>query len=307
MKIRTWINAVVLLIISISCSEEDNIAANPQNELVNTVDFSLGKTEQKYTTNDGQTREYILYVPTSINLESSKVPLLFSIHGRDMTDDLMFSMTQLDQLAEIDGFIVVYPQSLPINGGNKWNGSTSTSGGLPDDTGFIKGLTDLLTESLNIDSERIYLSGFSNGVFFSFHMLCQFSETYAAIAGAGGGMNELTLTDCITTLPKPVLLIHGTDDTTVPYSEAETALDYWIDFNQTDTQPLVEFIPDTNPSDGSTVEVYTYSKGNNNVQVIHHLILGGGHHWPGFNGNMDIEASSVIWNFLSDFDINGPI
>lgn len=35
--------------------------------------------------------------------------------------------------------------------------------------------------------------------------------------------------------------------------------------------------------------------------------MGGGHDWPGTTGNMDIDATTEIWNFVSLFDINGLI
>jgi hypothetical protein len=36
-------------------------------------------------------------------------------------------------------------------------------------------------------------------------------------------------------------------------------------------------------------------------------VLGGGHDWPGSSGNMDIDASEEVWNFVSRYDINGLI
>jgi len=34
-------------------------------------------------------------------------------------------------------------------------------------------------------------------------------------------------------------------------------------------------------------------------------VVGGGHDWPGSFGNMTIDASSEIWQFVSRYEING--
>jgi len=34
-------------------------------------------------------------------------------------------------------------------------------------------------------------------------------------------------------------------------------------------------------------------------------VIGGGHDWPGSFGNMTIDASEEIWQFVSRYDING--
>ena len=54
-------------------------------------------------------------------------------------------------------------------------------------------------------------------------------------------------------------------------------------YNNTDTTPTVVQMPSLSSSDGSTVEYYK--------------VIGGGHDWPGSFGNMDIDASLVIWGF----------
>ncbi|NNL16161.1 MAG: T9SS type A sorting domain-containing protein, partial [Flavobacteriaceae bacterium] len=36
-------------------------------------------------------------------------------------------------------------------------------------------------------------------------------------------------------------------------------------------------------------------------------VIGGGHDWPGSFGNMTIDASIEIWQFVSRYDLNGLI
>ena len=49
---------------------------------------------------------------------------------------------------------------------------------------------------------------------------------------------------------------------------------------------------------------YVYDKGNNSVSVEHYKYIGGDHVWfmSTFQGQ---NASELVWNFLSRYDING--
>ena len=84
-------------------------------------------------------------------------------------------------------------------------------------------------------------------------------------------------------------------------------LNYWISYNQINDSPIITELPNTDTSDGSSVKLYQYKNGNNDVEIEHYKVINGGHDWPGSFGNMDINADSVIWNFVSKFDINGKI
>ena len=84
-------------------------------------------------------------------------------------------------------------------------------------------------------------------------------------------------------------------------------LNYWISYNQINDSPIITELPNTDTSDGSSVKLYQYKNGNNDVEIEHYKVINGGHDWPGSFGNMDINADSIIWNFVSKFDINGKI
>ena len=79
------------------------------------------------------------------------------------------------------------------------------------------------------------------------------------------------------------------------------------DSNQTDVEPVIEPIPDINMRDGSTVEKHSWANGDACVQVEHLKVNGGGHDWPGSFGNEDINASVEIWNYVSQYNIQGLI
>ena len=53
-----------------------------------------------------------------------------------------------------------------------------------------------------------------------------------------------------------------------------------------------------------TIEHYVYSQGDNSVSVEHYKYIGGDHVWfsETYQGQ---NASELVWNFMSRYDING--
>ncbi len=263
---------------------------------------------------DGETRSYIIYIPANYT-GNAPVPLLFNFHGRTGTATQQMNWCDFRPIADTAGFIIVHPQGLLFNGVTCWNvgGEGFTLGMTTDDIGFTEAMIDTIAGQYNIDLTRVYSTGYSNGGFFSFELACQLGYNIAAIASVGGSMTPETLANCNPQHPTPVLQIHGTDDTIVPYDGVSwsepvtTAISYWVNYNNTASIPIVTVVPDINTSDSSTVEHYIYQNGDSCTSVEHYKVIDGGHDWPGSWGNMDINSSSLIWSFVSQYDINGKI
>jgi len=260
-------------------------------------------------------REYIVYIPASYN-SSSSVPLMFNFHGYTMSAyDQMVWGSNMRPVADTAGFILVYPQGSLLDGKTHWNIGSWTTGSTADDIGFIEAMIDTLAASYNIDLDRVYSCGYSNGGYFCFELACQLSNRIAAIGSVAGTMSTETYNSCTPSHPTPVVTIHGTSDFSVSYygafptnSESHAKVNqYWATYNKTTASPVVSDLPDINSSDGSRVELSLYSNGDNSTSIEHYKVIDGGHDWPGAWGNMDIHASKIIWNFVSKYDINGLI
>ena len=189
-----------------------------------------------------------------------------------------------------------------------------TIGSTADDVGFVSNMLDTISNAYNIDQDRIYSTGMSNGGYMSFLLSCQLSNRIAAIASVTGSMTPQTYDNCDPKHPTPILQIHGTSDGTVPYNgdpswteSIDDVMEYWVNFNNCSSSPYVIDIPDINTSDGSTVEYIVYGEGDHCVTTEHFKVYGGDHDWPGVWGNMDIDASAEIWKFFAQYDINGLI
>ncbi len=279
-----------------------------------TNNVAAQQTIKETILHDNKTREYIVYIP-EIYDGNTPVPLMFNFHGFTGNANGHMNSSRMRPVADTANFILVYPQGALFFGSTHWNVGSWTRGSTADDLGFTEAMIDTLATKYNIDLNRVYSCGFSNGGYFSFELACQLSHRIAAIGSVGGKMSSETYNACNPIHPTPVVTIHGTQDNTVTY-EGPTPVNsksvaevnaYWTDFNNTAALPIIENIPNTNTSDGSTVEYQTYNNGNNCSSVDHYKVIGGGHDWPGVWGNKDIDASSIIWNFVAQYDINGLI
>lgn len=262
---------------------------------------------------NGIERTYRLYIPANYT-GADAVPLIFNFHGFTSTASAQQNIANFEPIADTAGFIVVHPQGTKFSGLNHWNVGGWTNGSTADDVGFTAAMIDSISAVYNINSKRIYSTGYSNGGFFSFELACQLSNKIAAIASNAGSMTTDTRASCNAQRPVPVLQIHGTADGIVPYNgngswsvPIDTVLKYWVDHNNCNTTPTTTPVPDIVSSDGTTVESIVYSGGSKGVTVEHFKVDGGDHDWPGNSGNMDINASLEMWKFFSQYDLDGRI
>ena len=282
----------VLLLSACGNSDEDQGTSNPID------DISTGKITKQINVN-GTVRDYIIYIPETY-AENTAYPLLFSFHGLNSNMENIYRKSQFNELAESESFIVVYPEAID----EQWNLSSADN----PDIDFVKALLDTLEEDYNIESNRIYSTGMSNGGNISFTLACELSDRIAAIASVTGLNLHLQVNEtCSTTRPVAILQIHGTEDPIARYVFVEPTLQFWIGYNNTETNPTITPIPDTDTADGSTVERIQYVNGAEGVEVQILKVTGGGHQWPGHKGNMDINASHEVWNFVKKYDLNGEI
>jgi len=266
---------------------------------------------------DGIERSYIIYLPGNYTGDEA-VPLVFNFHGYTSNAGEQQVYGDFRALSEENGFIIVHPQGTEFQGSTHWNVGDWTGGSTVDDIGFTDALLDDLIANYNIDEDRVYSTGMSNGGFFSYLLACQLSDRFAAVASVTGSMTPSTTANCNATHPTPIMEIHGTADTTVPYDgnafmdPIEDVMAFWVDFNGLDTEPSVEMLEEVSTLDGSSVEHYVYTNAENTLTNEHFKVIGGAHTWPSasffFPGtNYDINASVEIWKFFDRYDINGLI
>lgn len=281
-----------------------------------TINFAFSQqTINGSLTHDGIDREYIMYIPESYD-KNEPAPLVFNFHGYGSNAGQQAFYGDFRAIADTAGFILVHPEGTMYNGSTHFNVGGFTMGSTVDDVGFTAAMIEKFSTEMNIDGERIYSTGMSNGGFMSFLLACQLSDKIAAVASVTGSMTPETFNNCNPNHPTPVLQIHGTDDSVVPYEGAiwtksvEDVVAYWVDYNNCSPTPQSTELPNTNTNDGSTVEHFVYPSGDAGATTEHYKVTGGDHTWPGSifplpGTNQDFNASLEIWKFFARYDING--
>jgi polyhydroxybutyrate depolymerase len=255
---------------------------------------------------DGLTREYSIYIPESYD-GTTNFPLLFNFHGGDDVITNWQTTADMRPIADTANFILVYPQARPDpSDGNSLNWLPKTPGTF-DDVPFISKLIDTIASNYQIDQNRIYACGYSLGGDMSFELGCKLSNRIAAIAPVARTMQANPNSFCSPVHPTGVLTILGTDDFISPYDgypgyylSAAATHSYWATHNNCNASATMSTV---SPS----IERYTWSTASGCDYVEELKVIGGGHDWPGSFGNMTIDASEEIWQFVSRYDINGLI
>ncbi|MBF25932.1 MAG: hypothetical protein CMP49_05405 [Flavobacteriales bacterium] len=275
---------------------------------------------------DGIEREYMVYVPQIYNSTEVPVPVLFSFHGGSgYAEDFIYT-NDMRPIADTANFIAIYPQGAidPEGGTTSWIHKAPTD---HDDIFFIEAIIDTLSLEYTIDQSRIYACGYSEGAILSYELGCRLNNKIAAFAAVSGSMLEDYYRNdiygwepCSPVHPTGMMLIPGTVDQNphstyeglsyydMPlYMSVDGITTFWSNYNNTDLNPIVTNVEDSAPNDGSTVERKRWLNGDNCTAIEELKVIGGDHDWPGSFGNMDINASAEIWNFVSKYNTDGLI
>ena len=274
--------------------------------------FASGQDVVTGTLNfDGLVRNYRLYIPPA-NTTGEALPLVFNFHGYSSNANQQEFYSGMNMVADTAGFFVCYPNGVASAWNVGWEfGSTA------DDVGFTEALIDELSGTYNIDPQRIYACGMSNGGFMSYRLACELNDKVAAIASVTGSMVPSYFGSCDPGRAVPVMEIHGTADAVVPYLgqaglaiNIDTAVYFWASNNACNLSPEIQELPNTAPNDGSTATRIDYNDCAGGHQVSLIRINGGQHTWPGSildlgGTNQDINASVEIWRFFNRFTLSG--
>ena len=268
----------------------------------------------------GLEREYMLYIPQSAEKNS---PLVFMLHGLGSTHTIIMNYSQMNQVADKHGFVVCYPQGIrgaentrhTKKGTPFWNvGYETHKNETVDDVSFIKSLAIYLQQEYNLDPEKTFCAGMSNGGDMSYLLGCEAPDIFKAIAPITGCMMGWIYESCNKNDPVPVFQVHGTADKTTyydgdvdnrdkwgAYMGVETTINFWVDRNEC-KEVNIDTLPDIDRNDGSIVITEKYTGGRNNNEVWFYKVINGDHEWPpGWpvkSGNGDLNTSEEIWKFF---------
>jgi polyhydroxybutyrate depolymerase len=262
----------------------------------------------------GYTRTYDIYTPKSYS-PSRPMPLVMVFHGDEGSGRSISNVSQFNKLADQKGFIVVYPDAI----NQRWSIRKKKERNI-DDVSFVKNLINHIEKVRNIDSRRIYASGFSRGGILTQALSCQLSDRIAAFASVAGSLPSRLKPKCQPEMPVSMLMINGTNDQSVHYQgdkktqkgslvSIPEAIEFWRTHNQCPeyTANNVSFVAG-NQSDRSKLKTYSYSGCSAGSEVVELAVVNGGHLWYGgsstdkdvndFNKDLGLDSTQTIWDFF---------
>ncbi|HEX3594668.1 MAG TPA: PHB depolymerase family esterase [Polyangiaceae bacterium] len=281
---------------------------------------------------DGGLRSALVHVPASYD-PAKPTMLVLNFHGLLELASLQASVSHMSDTSDQRGFIVAYPEGLAVGVGLSWNAGTCCGNTL-NDVGFIRDLVKKLEDDYCIDPKRVFATGLSNGAMLSYRLGCEAADIFAAVAPVAGAV---VIDPCTPSRPVPILAIHGTGDTVVPFNGGTDGLYHVLDFppvsysielwrhldgcpdspapDMAASAPMPdESTPDGGPSDSlftgsmlvsqkgdSACHAWTGCKQESEVELC--TVVDGGHSWPGGpplvgKSSKDIDATETVIDFF---------
>ncbi|MEH1960512.1 MAG: PHB depolymerase family esterase [Nostoc sp.] len=272
--------------------------------------------------NQGQLRTYYIYTPKSYNPKHA-MSLVLVFHGDRGSGNSIAQVTRFSNLAEAFGFIAVYPNGLD----HQW----SFTGHLRkkiDDISFVAALIEHLQRIRNINSHKIYATGFSQGGILTQALACKLPNKIAAFASVAGSLTARLVPSCHPSLTVSIMMINGTKDLSVDYygdrisqkealvSIPETA-NFWRRHDQCTSSSQFQKLTGTKSNNRLRVKTLRYSGCRNSSEVLQLAVVNGGHFWPGgassdtklnqLNIQLGLNASRAIWSFFQRHSLSSLI
>lgn len=136
----------------------------------------------------GGSRNYKLWVPASLPKDEA-APLLMMLHGCTHKADDMAEISGINQVAEANGFLVVYPEQAFLSNVMKcWNWfdpkHQSRDAGEPS---ILAAIVEQVRSSHSVDPDRTYVAGVSAGGAMAVIAAATYPDLFAGLAVSAGG------------------------------------------------------------------------------------------------------------------------
>lgn len=251
-----FIAALILLACLVSCKTNPHHHEHPRRETASgpsTLPFATAPTFAAYqgpfdiNAEGAQRPAAKSYLPLQYD-PAKKWPLVVMLHGFSGTAEAEDTYLGLRFRTSLRGFILLTPEGTKIPPGTRGADNADLSGNQfwnatdtccdfgktgVDDAGYLLSLIEKIKATYNIDSNKIYLIGHSNGGFMVNRLGCEAGKTFAGIASLAGGTFK-DIKNCRAPAAVRYLQIHAVDDKTILYGESpeyaggKPTVDQWI-------------------------------------------------------------------------------
>ena len=236
---------------------------------------------------NGKKRNMVVFTPNKL---PAKSPLFIVTHGMNQDPEYQYGSDKMYEMIDTAKFVITYLRS----DGNTWD-----TGGTKDQNFVIKTI-DEMASRFDIDTERVYWSGFSMGSMLIHHCIGSMQNKIAAFAPTSGiQFSEQPWNNC----KKPVNLLeciaYGDD----VFGYEQYGIHAYIEnYAKHDKHPNYSKTTGYKPISSSWYngDLEKWTGGPNGGEVWLYSYNNGGH-WP-----MDLNRH-LIWNFCKRFSLNMPV
>ena len=156
--------------------------------------------EEKVTlTSGGAERWYFRHVPYD---GIKPMPVVLDLHGYSEGAVVHTKMSGLGTFGEAHGFVTITPQGQGAVA--RWDTALGST-----DLTFVGDLLDHVESTLCVDTNRVFVTGLSNGAFMTSAIACAYADRIAAVAPVAGVRD---IEGCKPARKVPVVAFHGTAD-----------------------------------------------------------------------------------------------
>jgi polyhydroxybutyrate depolymerase len=234
-------------------------------------------------------------------------------------------------VADREGFVVVYPGGLPaLDGETGWDDCRAdnrvASGA--DDVGFLAALIDRVRGQYGLTDRQMFMAGGSNGAMMTHAFAIARARMLGAAATSSGSLAakpKLGLCAMGPEAPLPIMIVHGTADTQMPYGggcvanlggncnrgeviSAEATRNRWLAVNGLEQVKPVEQVVERDTTDGGPAVRLDYA-GTNPLRwwrldgaghtVSSRTVLVTPNPTTGTQ-NRDVEFAEIAWEFFKE-------
>ena len=288
---------------------------------------SLLVSDQRMVIHEGVEREYIIHVPKNL---TEDFPIVFVIHGYTGSAEGIAAYTGMNNIAEREGFIAVYPQgTIDSNGNTFFNVGYEFNDDSPiNDVSFIRELVRSISQEFNLKRKKAFATGMSNGGDMSYLLACTSSDLFKAVAPVAGVLMKGLKDSCELNSPVPIFEIHGTADKISlfegdlnneggwgAYYDLPSTIDFFAERYQLTNKSVKQM---TSKESGADYDIFFERHWSDDLEeeVWMYKIEDGRHVWPGIklnwwnnplawfyfgSGNEDINASEEVWSFFKKY------
>jgi polyhydroxybutyrate depolymerase len=236
--------------------------------------------------------------------------LVFILHGSGGNGTgMMKSSYKLSQAVANENVVLVYPDGYK----RYWNECRKAASSLAnqeniDENSFFSAMIDYFKKKYRISDQKVFAVGTSGGGHMCYKLALTMPGKFRAVTAVIANLPDTDNMDCVEAgKAVPIMIVNGTADPLNPYEggmmempnfkmgtvrSTDRTFQYWASLAGYSGTPVKENVSDDDPSDGKTIERYTYKKPGK-PEVVLLKVIGGKHDYPN-----DIDVHVEAWTFF---------